>query len=551
MTTATTTRAPAPTGPAGRGGTLVGTRALIWFNLRRDRIRMPVWIAVLWLVQVTGPSTYTQQLPTAADRANNASVMADNPAMKVMTGPGHGLDNYTYGAMMSNEYLGFMLIFVALMSVLMVVRHTRAEEETGRAELVRSSVVGRHAHLAAALVTAAIANIVLGLLIAIGMASTGVESIDWPGSLVFGAAYTVVGLVFAGVAAITAQISGYGRAASGMAGALIGVAYGVRGIGDAGENGLSWASPIGWAQAAAPYVDNTWWPLGLALVVAVALAAAAFPLSARRDVGAGLRPERRGAATASPLLGTPQGFAWRLQRSGVIWWGIAMFVGGLAYGSAFSAIEDYQDNEFIQRMIEDIGGASLTESFMSIIIVVLAIVCTIFAIIAVLRPRREETSGRAESVLATALSRTRWAATHVVIAMAGGVALLLVSGAGLGVGAAASTGDAGYIGQALGATLAYAPALWLTAGLAVTVFGLTPRVIGLAWAVLVYGGFVTYFGGLLDLPGWMLDLSPFQHIPRMPADDFTAVPLLILTMIAAALIAVGLTGFRRRDVELK
>jgi ABC-2 type transport system permease protein len=202
-------------------------------------------------------------------------------------------------------------------------------------------------------------------------------------------------------------------------------------------------------------------------------------------------------------------------------------------------------------MIEDIGGASLTESFMSIIIVVLAIVCTIFAIIAVLRPRREETSGRAESVLATALSRTRWAATHVVIAMAGGVALLLVSGAGLGVGAAASTGDAGYIGQALGATLAYAPALWLTAGLAVTVFGLTPRVIGLAWAVLVYGGFVTYFGGLLDLPGWMLDLSPFQHIPRMPADDFTAVPLLILTMIAAALIAVGLAGFRRRDVELK
>jgi ABC-2 type transport system permease protein len=551
MTTVTAARAPAPSGRTTRGGALVGTPTLIRFNLRRDRIRLPVWLAILWLVQVTGPGTYTQQFPTAADRANNAAVMTDNPALKVMTGPGHGLDNYTYGAMMSNEYLGFMLIFVALMSVLMVVRHTRAEEETGRAELVRSSVVGRRAHLAAALATVATANVALGLLIAVGMVGTGVESIDWPGSLVFGAAYTVVGLVFAGVAAITAQISEYSRAASGMAGALIGAAYGLRGIGDAGAGALSWASPIGWAQASAPYVDNTWWPLGLALAVAVALVVAAFVISGRRDVGAGLRPERRGTATASPLLGTPQGFAWRLQRSGVIWWSIAMFVGGLSYGSPMSAIEDYQDNEFIQQFAESVGGATLTESFLSISMAVLAIICTVFAIIAGLRPRREETSGRAESILTTSLSRTRWVTTHLVVATLGGAGLLLVSGVGLGVGAAASTGDAGYIGQSIGTMLTYAPALWLTAGLAVTVFGLMPKAIGLAWAVLAYAIFVAYFGGLLDLPGWMLDLSPFTHIPRMPADDFTTLPLLILTMIATGLIAAGLTGFRRRDIELK
>lgn len=469
--------------------------------------------------------------------------------MKAMTGPGHGLDNYTYGAMMTNEYLGFMAIFVALMSVLILVQHTRTEEESGRAELVRASVVGRYAHLTAALLAVVIANVALGLLIAVGMASLGIESIDWPGSLAFGAAYASVGLVFAGLAAVTAQITEHSRAAAGTAGALIGAAYALRAVGDVADNALSWLSPIGWAQASAPYVYDNWWPLGLALAVTATLVIAAFALGGRRDIGAGLRPERRGPATASQLLGTPQGFAWRLQRPGLIWWGIAMLLFGLAYGSAVDLIETYADNQVIQEIVENIGGATLTESWLSMIISLLAIVCTIFAIIAALRPQREETSGRAELVLATAVSRTRWVATHVVIAMVGGLGLLLVTGVGLGLSAAAGVGDASFFWTVLGAILAYAPALWLTAGLAVAVFGIVPRATGLAWALPVYAIFIVYLGGLLDLPNWMLDLSPYTHIPRMPADDFTAVPLVALTVIAAALVTVGLVGFRRRDLE--
>jgi ABC-2 type transport system permease protein len=544
-----TARAPVPTRHTAGGRTLAGTGTLVRFNLRRDRIRIPVWLAALALVQLSGPATYVEQFPTAADRQNNASVMGDNPAVKAFTGPGHGLDDYTYGAMMGNEYLGFMLIFVALMSVLIVVRHTRAEEETGRAELVRAGPVGRHAQLTAALITAAIANIALGLLIAVGLGGQGIDSIDWSGSFVFGAAYTVVGLVFAGVAAITVQITEYARAASGMAGAVIGVAYGVRAIGDVADNGLSWLSPIGWAQAAAPYVDNRWWPLGLALVATAVLVTAGFALSNRRDFGAGLRPERRGPAVASRSLGTPLGLAWRLQRSGAIWWGIAMLVGGLTYGSAVDAVAEYEDNEFFQEMLESVGGASITDGYLSVSIAVLAIVCSVFAILASLRPRREETSGRAEPVLVTAVSRIRWVGTHVAIAMVGSVALLLVTGLAFGAGAAAATGQGHYLGDVLWATLAYAPAVWVTAALAVTVFGVLPRAIGLAWALLVYAGIMAYFGGLLDLPGWLLDLSPFTHIPRMPVDDFTALPLLILTAIAAGLVAIGLVGFRRRDVE--
>lgn len=541
------TATPAITGR--RGGVLTGTGELLRFNLRRDRIRIPAWLATIALVQVGGASSYPDLYPTEADRQGQAAIVADNPAMRAMTGPGHGAENYTYGAMMTNELLGFMVIFAALMSVFMVVRHTRAEEETGRAELVRANVVGRHAHLTAALVLAGSANVVLGLGIAVGMAGLGIESVDWAGSLLFGAAFTAVGLVFAGIAAVAAQLTPYSRAASGMAGALVGVAYAVRAIGDVSDSALSWLSPIGWVQAAAPYVDNRWWPIGLALAVTAALSTFAFVLAGRRDIGAGLRAERTGAVEASRSLGTSWGFAWRLQRASVLWWGLAMLITGLAYGSAVDILEQYADNETVRDIVSNIEGATLTESWLSMIISLLAIVCTVFAIVAALRPRREETSGRAELVQASALSRTRWAAAHVVIALAGGTALLLVTGLGLGGGAAVTSGDAGLLWQVLGAVLAYAPALWLTAGLAVAVFGIAPRAIGLAWTILGYAVFIVYLGGLLGLPGWMLDLSPYSHVPQMPAADFTAAPLVVLTLLAAGLVAAGLVGFRRRDLD--
>ncbi|HEX6969675.1 MAG TPA: ABC transporter permease [Micromonosporaceae bacterium] len=546
MSVATAT-VPARSTPGGAA--LAGTGSLIRFILRRDRIRIPAWLAGIALVQISGAASYPGLYPTEADRRNQAAVMDANPAMKAMTGPGHGLDESTYGAMMTNEYLGLMAVFVALMSVLMVVRHTRAEEETGRLELIRSSIVGRHAHLAAALAVVVATNVALGLLIALGLTGLGIESIDLAGSLLFGAAYAAVGLVFVGIAAVTVQLTEHGRAAAGLAGAAIAAAYVLRAIGDVADNGLSWLSPIGWAQASAPYVDNDWWPLGLAVVGAVALIVAGFALNSRRDIGAGLRQPRPGRSTGTAWLGTPEGFAWRLQQANVVWWALAMLLFGLAYGSAVTVIEEYADNEVIQELVRSIGGASLTESWLAMIISVLAVICTVFAVIAALRPRREETSGRAESVLATSLSRTRWVATHTGIALAGGVVMLVASGAGLGLGAAAGTGDPGIAWTVLQAVLAYAPAVWFTTGLAVAAFGILPRATGLAWALLGYAVLVVYLGGLLQLPDWMLNLSPYTHIPRLPVDEFTAVPLLVLTALAAGLVALGLLGFRRRDLE--
>ena len=65
----------------------------------------------------------------------------------------------------------FGYVVVALMGMFLVGRHTRADEEDGRTELVRATVVGRNAPVTAVLVVAAGAFTVLGALITLIMLS--------------------------------------------------------------------------------------------------------------------------------------------------------------------------------------------------------------------------------------------------------------------------------------------------------------------------------------------------------------------------------------------
>lgn len=555
MTAATTTAetgAPVSTRPTTGSGALTGTRTLIRFNLRRDRVRLPVWILALFLGTVSTASNYKTLYADPEDRASAVKTM-ESPAGLAMTGPRHYLDDYTFGSMMGHQMLGFMAVMVGLMSILIITRHTRNEEETNRAELVRSTVVGRHAHLAAALSVAVLANLALALLLSFGLAAMSIESIDTGGSLLYGFAHAAVGILFATVAAITAQITAHTRGASGMALAVVGLAYVLRAAGDSGGNdALSWLSPIGWVQRTYAYVDNRWWPLLLCLVFAALYAATAFVLSTRRDVGAGLRATRLGSPVASEALTRPLGFALRLHRSMLAGFAAGLLLMGAMYGSILGNADDMLKNiDQIQEALQKIGGTTMAESFASMVMVILAVVASIYVVMAALRPRSEESAGRAEPLLSTGLSRTRWAGSHLFVAMAGGTVLLLMGGLGIGVAGAASTGDGGLFIKLLGASLAYAPALWVTVGVAAVLFGWLSRAASAAWAVPVYAFVVGYLGKLLQFPDWMNNVSPFGHVPQLPAATMSWTPMVILTLIAAGLVWLGLDGFRRRDLETK
>ena len=70
---------------------------------------------------------------------------------------------------------------------------------------------------------------------------------------------------------------------------------------------------------------------------------------------------------------------------------------------------------------------------------------------------------------------------------------------------------------------------------------------GLAWAAVALVAMQVMLGQLLGLPDAVQALSPFEHLAAVPVDDFAVVPFVLLLVIAAALVAGGLWGFRRRD----
>ena len=551
--------APARTAAAGTGAT-AGTGTLLRFALRRDRLRLPVWIAALLLFTLATAGKLETLYPHLADRATIAGTMG-SPAALAMTGPRRYVEGYTapggsgFGAMLGHETIGFAAVLIALMSVLTVVRHTRDEEETGRAELLRSTVVGRHAPLTAALLLALAAVVVLGGLLALGLGCYGPTRGDWHGALLYGAVCAGVGAVFAGVAAVTVQLTEHARSASGAALAVVGAAYVLRAAGDVGDGTLSWLSPIGWAQRSYPYVDGSWWPLLPTAAAALLTAAAGYVLSTRRDVGAGLRPPRRGRPAASRALASPPWFALRLQRGLLAGFGCALLLLGGMYGSLLGDVDDLLGAGATRRALDpalaQAGGASLAESFASIVMIVNAVVAAVCAVLAALRPRAEESAGRAEPLLATGLSRTRWLSGQLAVALLGSTLAMLLAGLGFGAAGAASTGDRGLLLSLPGAALAYAPGLWVTVGVAAVLYGWLPRAAPAAWLVPVYAFGVGYLGRVLRFPDWTEDLSPFGHVPQLPAQQLDLAPLAVLTAVAAALLAAGVWGFRRRDLETK
>ncbi|HEU5160067.1 MAG TPA: ABC transporter permease [Streptosporangiaceae bacterium] len=522
---------------------LTGTGTLTRFILRRDRLRILVWIGSIFLLEYMSAASTKGIYHTQADLDKAAAAVHGNAAAIALNGPDQALD--TMGGQIVFQIGTFGLVLVALMAIFMIGRETRLEEETGRAEFIRAMAVGRHASAAAALI------VVSGMSAAVGALETlSLLSLDVPaeGSVLFGVSSFVLGLVFAGVALVAAQLTENTRVALGGAGAVVGAAYVLRAAGDIGDGNLTWLSPIGWAQKTRPFAGDRWWPLIISAVAAAALIAAGAVLSTRRDVDAGFVRPRPGRRVAAPSLGRPLGLAVRLQRAALIWWSIAMFLTGAAYGWIANDVEDFVgDNEAMQEVMNRLGGASLVDSYLSMVMFMVALVAAGFAVQSTLRLRGEESALHAEPVLATPVSRGRWIVSHLTIALAGSVIVLAAGGLGCGLVYGITIGDLGQVPRMIGVALAYAPALWLLAGIAMLLFGAVPRGAAIAWGAFAACFVIGLLGEIFEFPGWVLDASPFQHIPQLPGASLTIVPLAVLTAASAALAGAGLLAFHRRD----
>jgi ABC-2 type transport system permease protein len=358
------------------------------------------------------------------------------------------------------------------------------------------------------------------------------------------------------MAAFVAQLTESAATARGAAVAALGAAFLLRAVADAGgsDSGarwLSWLSPLGWAHQLRPYSGERWWILGVFLVVVLALAWAAVAVSAHRDVGAGLLRPRLGPPTASPGLRSPVALAWRLHRNLLFGWmtGFAI-IGGVLSGTADSAADLFRNSQQVEDVFGRLGGqGAASDLFLAGVMGMVGLLAGAYAVQATLRMRAEEVGLRAEPVLATSVGRVQFAASHLLFSLLGPAAALATAGLVGGLVYGSGVGDvSGQVPRVLGGAMVQLPAVLVLGAVTVLLIGVLPRFAMAAWAALGVVVFIWLLGASLELNQRFLDVSPFTHLPRLPGGGMTAGPVLWLTGVAAALVAAGLVGIRRRDI---
>jgi ABC-2 type transport system permease protein len=530
-----------------------GTWRLVRLAVRRDRIKLPVILVVMsFLFYSSAQAAIDFYGKTFADQVSYAATNAPSVVARIFSGPVGGP---SMGSIVLNETYLFIAIAIAFVSTMTVVRHTRQNEEFGRSELIESGVVSRHASLIAAMIVAVLLNLIFGLAVYGSLISVGLPS---DGALGTGVAMAATGITFAAIAAVAAQLADSARGANSFSAIAIGFAFLLRAIGDGmgtlSPDGLSvqsafpsWLSPLAWGQIIYPFTDKNWWIFGLYDALFVVSLGTAIIFMSKRDIGMGMITTRPGRARALPQLLSPFGLARRLQR-----WSVAITLLGASFGFVIKDFEDFmQENEQFREAFSQSGiHGSFRDLFLSVVISMLSILIAGYAIQSLLRLRSEESGGQAEFILGASVGRREWQLSHISFTAFGVLLLTTLSSVSISASYILSTGSSwSQFWPILVAALTYSTAIFALAGFVIALIAFVPNLaVAAAWASFAGCLLIVQLGVILKLPQWVLNLSPFGHIPALPAQDFKLAPVVGLIAAALLLTLAGLTYFSRRDI---
>lgn len=531
-------------------GNFDNTGRLVRFFLRRERVN-----SIVWLVMLSGFSIIlTPFLGQMFDEQARTSMveMVSNPAMIAMMGVPYGIENYTAGAMYGNMILIWTMIAVAVMNILLVVRHTRNDEENGRAEVVRSLPTGRLATLGATMIVAVIVNTALAICTGLGVAVWGVEGMGLGPSMLYGFQLGIGGLFFAGAAAVFSQLSQSSRGATGLSFGTLAAVYMMRAVGDMSSEALSLISPMGLLQRAQVFVNNYWWPLLIVIFEVLAVTVLAFILNRVRDIDQGFIPAKPGRQTASVFLRSPLGLSFRLLRTSLIVWVVGIFMLGASYASILGQIDEFvASSEFYAAIIGMMPGYTTAQMFVSMVTSIGALFAAVPALMSILRLHSEEQDGRIENILSRVVSRQKYMAGYTLVALVSSVVLQCATAAGIYLVASMTLSNPAdlSLGYLLKANLVYLPAIWVMLGITIFLIGFIPKRTRIIWGYFGFSAFMALAGRMPDLfPEWVSKLQPFGYIPQLPVDEIHYPTLVIMAVIAIALAAAGFVFYRKRDM---
>lgn len=536
---------------------LKGTTRLLRLSLRIDRIKIPLWILLTVSIIAVSLPQLLDAYSSKAQQYQYAAATAPSAVTRLLSG---AITGPSIGEITVIETFFLVALMLSLMNIFMITRHNRKNEETGRSELIGSMNVGRQAMLTSSLFLALIVNASCSVLIYLVFLG-----FDYPanGAAIFSVGFGLIGMTFACVSAVTSQLFENTRAASGAASLVFGIAFLLRGLGDAfgkvnadgmsvTTNLLSYASPLGWATNAKPFAANNWWMFIPFIFAIGGLITAAYILLDRRDIGSSIFTPKLGRSHAAPWVMSRFGLVWRTSRTVFISWAISFVLFGATMGAIAEEFKDLiSGNEEMKKLLETLGGGNNPVDLMySAIFTIAAIAIAGFAFQVLTRMNSEETSGRLELMLSTKVDRVRWALGYILYALGGAVIILFLTG--LVAGAVDGIINTGFIDKSLrlgGSILVYVPAVAIMIGAGVLLFGRVPKYfVMMVWGILGATLLMFQLGTLLHLPQWLLDISPYTHTPGVPSAQVQFAPLLYQSLVALVLLAVGLWSFANRDI---
>jgi polyether ionophore transport system permease protein len=512
------------------------------------RARTVSFAVLLGLVAYVNVVGFRHSYPTLADRLAFAKSFGANKTVELFYGVPHDL--LTVGGYAAWRVGGVGSIIAAAWGALAAVRALRAEEDSGRAELLLAGTLGRRSAYVAALAGVAGGAVVLWLALLAGFAGA---RLAFGGAAYLALATAAPAVVFAGVGALTSQLAPTRRLALELATGVLVLAFLLRVVADlsTGAGWVRWTTPLGWSEELRPFADPRPAVLLLFVLSGAASFGAAGAIAVRRDVGAGVLQSRDRAAPRLRLLGSPGALALRLERGSLAAW-----LGGVgAYAVVVGVLSTSFTNSnlpaSLRREIRRIGGVSLTDPAGALgfyfLFFVLAI--SLFACAQVAAVHREEAEGRLETLLSLPVARRRWLAGRIGLAAAAACALALAAAVLAWAGAAAQ--DAGVsLPRLLEAGANCLPAVALFLGLGALAFAAAPRAsTGIAYGLVAAAFLWQLFGAGIGAPDWLLDLSPFRHVGLVPAQPFRAGAAIVMLAIGASASALAAVAFGRRDLS--
>lgn len=529
------------------------TGYLLKANLKQNRFKHLIWIAILVGLFAAASTKFNVLFGTQTD-INAIVTTLKTPAMVSIFGEFSATKPYTTANVFASEMLVFMGMFMVFMNISLAISNTRAEEDSGLLEMVRSRTVGRLAPTYATVLEILLINGLMGILYVASLIAADLNGATMEGDILMGVSIASIGIMFGFISLLMAQLANNSRSANFMSYGLYGIFYLIRMMTDVSNPDWTWLSPVGWIQKTAIYTDNNWLPVVLTLGLGIICLLVSIKIVTTRDIGSGVLSARNGKDQAGRFLSSPLGLVLSVERNSIIGWIFGGFVLGAAYGSIFGTIGDIIGSNPTYRKVLGVSqihaaNRDLILNYLNMLGLFFVAIAAVSGILVIFRLKSDDKKGYLEILHSKSISKTRLAFSYFGVGTV--VSMVVFSGmlAGAFFVGNSSLKDPIAIKYFWQTMLGFLPATLFFVGIGTFLTGSLPRLTNVLWIYLAASVLVKMFGPLLDLSEDIANISPLGWVGKVPLDKVDNTLLIILLAVFLVLTVLGLVGYNKRDLE--